>query len=49
MTVEPRAALDRLIAALESHHTAATSGRGEEDPSFASAYATLVDAFETYE
>jgi hypothetical protein len=49
MTVEPRAALDRLIAALESHFAAAASGRGEEDPAFTSAYATLIDAFETYD
>jgi hypothetical protein len=49
MTVEPRAALDRLIAALESHYAAAASGRGVEDPAFTSAYATLIDAFETYD
>ncbi|MDR1153004.1 MAG: DNA primase [Bifidobacteriaceae bacterium] len=49
MTVEPRAALDRLIASLESHYAAAASGRGVEDPAFTSAYATLIDAFETYD
>ncbi|MDR1294376.1 MAG: DNA primase [Bifidobacteriaceae bacterium] len=49
MTVEPRSALDRLIAALESHYAAAASGRGVEDPAFTSAYATLIDAFETYD
>ncbi|MDR1428231.1 MAG: DNA primase [Bifidobacteriaceae bacterium] len=49
MTVEPRAALDRLIASLESHHAAAASGRGVDDPSFISAYVTLIDAFETYD
>ena len=49
MIVEPRAALDRFIAALESHFVAAASGRGEEDPSFLAAYTTLIDAFETYD
>jgi hypothetical protein len=49
MIVEPRAALDRLIAALESHLAAASSGRGENDPAYTAAYATLIDAFETYD
>ena len=49
MSVEPRAALDRLIAALDQHFAAAVSGRGEDDPSFVSAYQTLIDAFETYD
>ncbi|MDR0433307.1 MAG: DNA primase [Bifidobacteriaceae bacterium] len=49
MTVEPRAALDRLIAALESHYATAASGRGPEDAAFTAAYATLIDAFETYD
>ena len=49
MIVEPRPALDRLIAALESHFAAAATGRGEDDPAFVSAYATLIDAFETYD
>ncbi|MCL2802371.1 MAG: hypothetical protein FWD29_00220 [Micrococcales bacterium] len=49
MNVEPRAALDRLIAALDQHFAAAASGRGEDDPSFVSAYQTLIDAFETYD
>ena len=49
MTVEPRAALERLTASLESHFAAAMSGRGEDDPAFTSAYATLIDAFETYD
>jgi hypothetical protein len=49
MMVEPRAALDRLTAALEAHLSAAASGRGEEDPGFQAAYKTLIDAFETYD
>jgi hypothetical protein len=49
MIVEPRAALDRLTAALEQHFAAASSGRGEDDPAYLSAYKTLIDAFETYD
>jgi len=49
MIVEPRAALDRLIAALDQHFAAAASGRGEDDPAYVSAYRTLIDAFETYD
>jgi hypothetical protein len=49
MMVEPRAALDRLTAALESHLSAAASGRGEDDPAYESAVQTLVDAFEVYD
>ncbi|MDR1799872.1 MAG: DNA primase [Bifidobacteriaceae bacterium] len=49
MIAEPRAALDRLTAALDQHFAAAASGRGEEDPAYVSAYKTLIDAFETYD
>ena len=49
MIVEPRAALDRLIAALDQHFAAAASGRGEDDTAYISAYRTLIDAFETYD
>ena len=49
MIVEPRAALDRLIAALDQHFAAAASGRGEDDPAYISAFRTLIDAFETYD
>jgi hypothetical protein len=49
MTTEPRAALDRLIAALEAHLSAATHRQGEADPSVVSAYQTLADAFESYD
>ncbi|MFZ0161553.1 MAG: primosomal protein [Kineosporiaceae bacterium] len=49
MTTDPRAALDRLLAALEAHLQAASRRQGEADPSVVSAYQTLADAFETYD
>lgn len=49
MTSEPRAALDRLIAALEAHLAAASRRQGEADPGVVSAYQTLAEAFETYD
>jgi len=49
MTTEPRAALDRLIAALEAHLHAASNRQGEADPSVVAAYQTLADAFESYD
>jgi hypothetical protein len=49
MTVDPRAALDRLIAALEAHFTAVASRRGEDDPGVDDAYDVLGDAFEAYD
>ena len=49
MTPEPRAALDRLIAALEAHLAAASRRQGEADPAVVSAYQTLAEAFETYD
>ncbi len=49
MTSDPRAALDRLVAALEAHLQAAGRRTGEADPSVVSAYQTLADAFETYD
>ncbi len=49
MTSEPRAALDRLIAALEAHLAAAGRRQGEADPAVVSAYQTLAEAFETYD
>jgi hypothetical protein len=49
MTTEPRAALDRLIAALEAHLSAAGRRAGEADPSVVSAYQVLADAFEAYD
>lgn len=49
MTVEPRAALDRLIAALEAHHHAVATRRSDEDPAVDDAYDVLADAYEVYE
>lgn len=49
MTTEPRAALDRLIAALEAHLSAAAGRQGEADPAVVSAYQILADAFEAYD
>ena len=49
MTTEPRAALDRLIAALEAHLDAAAKRAGEADPQVVAAYQTLADAFEVYD
>ena len=49
MTVDPRAALDRLIAALEAHYNAVASRRGEDDPGVDDAYDVLADAFEAYD
>jgi len=49
MTVDPRAALDRLVAALEAHYHAVSSRRGEDDPAVDDAYDVLADAFEVYD
>jgi hypothetical protein len=49
MSTDPRAALDRLIAALEAHLQAASRRSGEVDPAVVGAYQTLADAFETYD
>ena len=49
MTVDPRAALDRLVAALEAHHAAVSSRRGDEDSSVDDAYDILADAFDVYD
>jgi hypothetical protein len=49
MTVEPRAALDRLIAAFEAHFHAVTTRRADDDPAVDDAYDVLADAFEVYE
>jgi hypothetical protein len=49
MTVDPRAALDRLIAALEAHYTAVVSKHGDDDPAVDDAYDVLADAFEVYD
>ena len=49
MTVDPRAALDRLIAALEAHFNAVQSRHGDDDPAVDDAYDVLADAFEVYD
>ncbi len=49
MTVDPRAALDRLLAALEAHYHAIESRRGDDDPAVDDAYDVLADAFEVYD
>lgn len=49
MTVDPRAALDRLIAALEAHYHAVEGRHGEDDPAVDDAYDVLADAFEVYD
>ena len=49
MTADPRAALDRFVAALEGHYHAVSTRRGEDDPAVDDAYEVLADAFEVYE
>jgi hypothetical protein len=49
MTADPRAALDRLVAALEAHLNAVSSRRSDEDPAVDDAYDVLADAFEVYD
>jgi hypothetical protein len=49
MTTDARAALDRLVAALEAHLAAAQQRRGEQDPHVERAYRVLADAFEAYD
>ncbi|HWS57568.1 MAG TPA: primosomal protein [Actinotalea sp.] len=49
MTVDPRAALDRLLAALEAHFHAVSTRRGDDDPAVDDAYDVLADAFEVYD
>jgi hypothetical protein len=49
MTVDPRAALDRLQAALEAHYHAVSMRRGDDDPKVDHAYEVLADAFEVYD
>ena len=49
MTVDPRAALDRFVAALEAHYHAVAARRGDDDPAVDDAYDVLADAFEVYD
>lgn len=48
MTVDPRAALDRFVAALEAHFQAVSTRREEQDPAVDDAYDVLGDAFDVY-
>ncbi|WP_369052140.1 primosomal protein [Kineococcus terrestris] len=49
MTTDPRAALARLVSALERHLEVASSRRSEADPAVAGAYQQLAEAFEVYD
>ncbi|MBL0887832.1 primosomal protein [Myceligenerans indicum] len=49
MTADPRAALDRLVAALEAHYNAVATRRSDDDPAVDDAYDVLADAYEVYE
>lgn len=49
MADDPRAALDRLVVALEAHLQAVVARRGDEDPAVDDAYDVLADAFEVYD
>ncbi|ROR71742.1 DNA primase [Bogoriella caseilytica] len=49
MTNDPRAALERLIAAFEAHYAAAVGARDNDSPRVVSAANTLMDAFDTYD
>jgi len=49
MAVEPRAALDRLVAALEAHFDAIVNRRADADPRVDDTYDVLADAFDLYD
>jgi len=49
MTIDPRVALQSLVAAFEEHLAAAAARRGEKDPAVEDAYLAIADAFEVYE
>ncbi|MFM6980974.1 MAG: hypothetical protein ACKOWE_06190 [Micrococcales bacterium] len=49
MALEPRFALQQLVAALEKHLEAVISRRGPEDSSVEQAYFQVADAFSAYE
>ena len=49
MTVEPRAALERLISALERHYEAAGSTRDPDHPLVIAAAQDLAEAFDEYD
>lgn len=49
MSTDPRAALDRLVAAFESHLEAARSSRDPDAATVVDSAGTLADAFDTYD
>jgi len=49
MATDPRAAFDRLVAALEAHLGAVARDRTDDTPAVVAATSTLIDAFETYD
>jgi hypothetical protein len=49
MSIDPRVALQSLVAALEEHLAASASRRREDDPAVEAAYLGIADAFEAYE
>ncbi len=49
MTVDPRAALDRFIAALEVHYVAVVNRRSDNDRAVDVAYDVLEDALDVYD
>lgn len=49
MTAQPRAALDRFVAALEAHYDAIVTRRSDDDARVDDAYEVVADAFEVYE
>jgi hypothetical protein len=49
MSIDPRVALQSLTSALEEHLVAASTRRGDGDPSVEAAFFAVADAFEVYE
>ncbi|MPV35729.1 DNA primase [Georgenia subflava] len=49
MANDPRAALDRLIAAFEAHYDAVVASQDSDSPAVVAAANTLMDAFDTYD
>lgn len=49
MSDDPRAALDRFVAALEAHLHAVSTRRSDDDDKVDDAYDVLADAFEVYD
>jgi hypothetical protein len=49
MATDPRAALDRFLAALEEHHLAVSTAQDPDSPRVEAATSTLREAFVTYD